>query len=73
MATDPYAASIKLTVNINDETADALRDLSRFRSTSITETVRRAVAVLKFIEDQQRSGKEILVRDGKSIAIVDLR
>lgn len=73
MATDPYASYVELRVNINSETAAALKDLANHRSTNITETVRRAVAVLKFLEDEQRSGKEILLRNGKNLAKLDLQ
>lgn len=46
----------RLSVNINDETAAALQDLAQRRNTTVTETVRRAVSVLKFVEDETARG-----------------
>lgn len=46
----------KLNVNINDETAAALKDLAERRQTTVTEIVRRAVSVYKFIEDEVTDG-----------------
>ena len=40
-----------LSVNINDETAEALEYLSTKYNTTVTETIRRAVGLLKFLED----------------------
>lgn len=44
--------STRLNININDETATALRELAKERGTSVTDVVRRAVSVYKFVEDQ---------------------
>lgn len=54
----------RLSVNINDETAVALKSLAARRDTSVTEVVRRAVAVYKFMEDEVALG-------GKSLQLVD--
>jgi hypothetical protein len=54
----------KLSVNITDETAADLRELSQRDEASITETVRRAVSVYKYIYDEVAKGKELkLVSD----------
>lgn len=42
----------RLNVNINDETAAALKDLAERRQTTVTEIVRRSVSTYKFIEDE---------------------
>ena len=41
----------RLSVNINDETAEALEYLSIKHNTTVSETVRHAVGLLKFLED----------------------
>lgn len=53
----------RLSVNINDETAQALKELATRRGTSVTEIVRRAVAVYKFVEDEVGQGKTLQLVD----------
>ena len=61
----PTRNTERLSVNISEATAQALRQLAAAKSTSITEVIRRAVAVLKILEDEQDLGAEIhLVRKG---------
>lgn len=50
----------KLNVNINDETAAALKDLADRRQITVTEVVRRAVSVYKFVEDEVVDGDSTL-------------
>lgn len=50
----------RLSVNINDETAAALKDMAEKRQTTVTEIVRRAVSVYKFIEDEVVDGNKTL-------------
>ncbi|MDI3330687.1 MAG: CopG family transcriptional regulator [Micrococcus sp.] len=49
----------RLSININDQTADALREISHTKGLTITETVRRAVSVYKFFEDELAAGRKI--------------
>jgi predicted transcriptional regulator len=53
--------TVRLNININDETRDALQDLAARRQTSVTEVVRRAVSVYKFVEDEIVDGDSDLV------------
>lgn len=56
--------TVRLSVNVNDETAEALRALAEKRGTTVTEIIRRAVSVYKFVEDE--------VGDkGKTLQLVD--
>ncbi|WP_331723988.1 hypothetical protein [Streptomyces sp. NBC_00005] len=59
----------RLSVNINSETAEKLRWYKEQKQTSITESVRRAVALLYLVEQESEGGNEILIRskDGKSV------
>lgn len=50
---------VRLNVNLNKETAAALKELAERQDVSLTETIRRAIAVLKFVSDQQISGRKI--------------
>jgi hypothetical protein len=50
----------RLNVNINDETAAALRELAARRGATVTEIVRRAVSVYKFVEDEVVDGNKTL-------------
>lgn len=53
----------RLSVNINAETAQALKELADLRGTSVTEVIRRAVSVYKFIEDEVQDGKTLQLAD----------
>lgn len=55
----------RLSVNINDEVAGALRELASDDDTTVTEIVRRAVSVYKFFQDQNRDGKSIQLVDNQ--------
>lgn len=56
-----WMSVVKLNININDETEAALRDLAARRGITVTETVRRAVSVYKFIEDEMDAGGKLQV------------
>ena len=53
----------RLNINIHETTAQALQDMSRAKGITVTETVRRAVALLKLLEDQTARGIEIQLVD----------
>ena len=65
---------VKLNININDETAAALKDLADRRQITVTEVVRRAVSVYKFIEDEVVDGQaklKLVKPDGETdIAVI---
>ena len=73
-AADAAPKNERLNINISSRTASALRRLSETRESTVTETVRRAIAVLDFIEDEVDSGGTIQVHypDGtvKQLALV---
>lgn len=50
----------RLNINVNDETATALQELAAKRGTTLTEVVRRAVSVYKFVEDEVVDGDKTL-------------
>lgn len=57
---DPF---VRLNVNLNQETADALKEVAAKESISLTEAVRRAIALLKFVEEEQSRGRRIQTMD----------
>lgn len=67
MSTKVDSALVRLNVNLNQETAEALKDIAKKENISLTEAVRRAIAILKFVEEEQDRGRKIqtMDRDGK--------
>lgn len=63
---------IRLSVNMNVETADALRKIADAHGISVTEAVRRAVSVAHFVEEQTRQGKSVQIEDPKTGRIKEL-
>jgi hypothetical protein len=51
----------RLSVNINQDAATALKRHSERRQVSVTETVRRAIAVYDFVEEELAKGNRIQV------------
>lgn len=63
-APKPARNVTRLNINISLETAEALRELAAAENTSITNVVRRAVSVYKFLDEQMSgSGKELQIHD----------
>lgn len=59
----------RLSVNINGDTAEKLRWYKDHKHISITETVRRAIALLELVERETERGGELLLKspDGKTV------
>lgn len=53
----------RLSVNLNRETAEALKDIADREGISLTEAIRRAIALLKFITDEQAQGRKVQTMD----------
>ena len=54
------AVATRLSVNISEDTARSLRELAERNETSITEVIRRAVGVYKYIEDEVTINHKVL-------------
>jgi len=65
---------VRLSVNLNPETAELLRELAASRGLSYTEIIRRAIAVTKYFEDEINSGRVIQTADsnGKHVRQIEL-
>jgi predicted transcriptional regulator len=55
--------SIKTSVNLPDETIDALRELAEKRQTTLTEVLRQAVSTEKFFDTTIGRGGKILIEE----------
>ena len=58
---------VRLSVNLAPDVAATLKEIAAQNHISVTEAVRRAIGVLKFIQDETAQGNDILVseRDGR--------
>lgn len=54
---------VRLNVNMNEQTAKDLKELADRDGLSFTETIRRAVAIYKYIRDEVRKDRVILTMD----------
>jgi hypothetical protein len=56
----------RLTVNLNTETAAALRDIADTRGISFTEAIRRCISVYTYVASATAPGKHLRVVDERS-------
>lgn len=61
----PAGKLVRLNVNLNQETADALKKIASESRISYTEAVRRAISVYKFVDDEIDSGHKVQTVDSK--------
>jgi hypothetical protein len=64
--------SVRLSVNLSVESAETLKALIRRKGLTITEGIRRAIVVWKFVEDESSKGNQIAViePDGSKTTVV---
>lgn len=53
----------RLSVNMNAETTEALREMAARRRSSITEAVRRAISIAHFLDHEWGAGRKVIIRD----------
>jgi hypothetical protein len=53
----------RLSVNINEATAQAILDIKSAEGISVTETIRRAVSVYRFVHDARAAGGTLLIEN----------
>lgn len=71
---------VRLSVNLNRETADALmecRSGQRYNGSNtitVTETVRRAIAIYKYVLDEEKAGRKLVTMEmnGKQAKVLVL-
>lgn len=54
---------MKISVSLTDEAAGLVNNLSAKHNISVSEVVRRGLAIQRFVERELDKGSEILVRD----------
>jgi len=64
----------RLSINVSHTTAQTLRELAQAKATTVTDVIRRAVAVLKLLEDAQSDGVELHLvrREDDSVRLLHL-
>lgn len=60
---DPRADLIRLSVNLNLETAAALREFADRRGLSFTESIRRVISIASYLENEISEGRKVQVVD----------
>jgi hypothetical protein len=69
-------AQARLSVNMGRGTAEALHELMDSRETTATETVRRAISLLSFVEGERKKGNRLALladtEDGQQVREVIL-
>jgi len=55
---------VRLSINLNPESADVLREYANRKGISITEAVRRAIGALSFLDESQSKGASVLIKQG---------
>lgn len=56
----------KLTVQLTDEMDEVIDELAEVRSLPKTQVMRRAVLLMKYLDDAAKSGQDIVLRDRQS-------
>lgn len=56
---------VRLSVNLASDVAGALKALSTGQGISVTEGVRRAIALWKLLSDETRKGNKVMVVEGE--------
>jgi hypothetical protein len=55
--------SVRLSIKLSADAAEAIREISERRGITITEVIRRAISTHKYIDDASARGAKVLVRE----------
>ena len=55
--------AIKVTVNLPDQTVDALKDIANTRGTTVTEALRQVIESQRFLENEVQKGNDLLIQN----------
>jgi Ribbon-helix-helix protein, copG family len=71
----PVSDTQRVSVNLPREDIDLLRRIAEQRHITMTEALRRAIAMERFIEEALRNGEKLLIedRDGKTVRQLVIR
>jgi hypothetical protein len=53
----------KVTVNLPDETVEALKNIAGAKGTTVTEALRQVIESQRFLESETQKGNELLIRN----------
>ena len=56
----------KISMNLPEDAFEVLQILATRQNSTMTDVVRRSIAVTKLLDDRQRAGDDILIRNAKS-------
>jgi predicted transcriptional regulator len=55
--------SIKVTVNLPDETVNAIKSIAAAQGTTVTEALRQVIETQYFLRDEMQKGNNLLLQD----------
>ncbi|CAN5427794.1 hypothetical protein BH11ACT8_BH11ACT8_01860 [soil metagenome] len=55
--------STRMTFNLSEELVESLREMAERTGTTMTDALKRAIAVQEFLDEQQAEGKNVLLED----------
>jgi hypothetical protein len=61
--------AVKVTVNLPDETVDALKSIANDRGTTVTETLRQVIESQRFLENAMQAGNDLLIQNPKDKSV----
>lgn len=64
--------SVRLNINLSEETANQLKSIADEKGITYTEAVRRAIEVMRFFEDEKAKGRTILTCNRKHKQVREL-
>jgi hypothetical protein len=66
------ATMAKFTVQLNDEMDEILSDLARQEGIPKTQVIRRSLALLKFLQEEERNGRKLAVTDNENNVVKEI-
>jgi hypothetical protein len=54
---------VKVTVNLPEETVDAIKKIANDRGTTVTEALRQAIESQYFLHEEVQNGREVLLQN----------
>lgn len=59
----------KVTVNLPDETVEALRSIASIRGTTLTEALRQVIESQRFLDSEVQSGNYLLIQNPRDKSV----
>ncbi len=54
--------STKLTVNLPDQTVEAIQEIAQKRGTTVTEALKQVIESQRFLQDEIETGSKVLIK-----------